>query len=151
MNTKKCTSCLEEKFLSEFYTRKDRNSYVAACKPCTVKNNYRYRDKENQKVYKADYHKKNLPRKLRNDLKKYGLTLDKYNQMLEKQNKCCAMCKISPSTNKRLSVDHNHTTGDVRGLLCSNCNFILGLAKDSISVLRSAVYYLEQYEKTTSI
>ena len=147
MNTKKCTSCLEEKPLNGFYPRKDRNSYVAACKPCTIKNNYRYRDKEHQKVYKADYHKRNLSRKLRNDLKKYNLTLDQYNKMLEKQNKCCVMCKLTPDVNKRLSVDHCHKTGKVRGLLCNNCNFVLGLAKDSIEILKNAIVYLEQYEE----
>jgi hypothetical protein len=146
MTTKKCTSCKEEKPTSEFYVRKDRNTFVSACKTCTIKNNFTYRDKEHQKAYKADYHKNNLPRKLRNDLKKYGLTFDQYNQMLDRQNKCCAMCKLPPSANKRLSIDHCHSTGKVRGLLCSNCNFILGLAKDSPAVLKNGAYYLEKYE-----
>jgi len=59
-------------------------------------------------------------------LKKYGITLDQYNTMLEQQNYCCAICKTEP-TNIALAVDHCHTSGKIRKLLCSSCNRCLGV------------------------
>jgi hypothetical protein len=147
METKHCKHCDKTKTVDNFYPRKDRKLYSAWCKHCTVKQNSLYRDKDKQKIYKAKYYKTNkVGRKLKADLKKYGLTLEAYGDMLKQQHDCCAMCQESAPVNKRLSVDHCHRTGKVRGLLCSNCNFILGLAKDSVSVLRNAVSYLEKYE-----
>lgn len=74
---------------------------------------------------------------------RYGITLEDFNVLLEKQNNCCAICKKSVDENKQgLSVDHCHKTGKVRGLLCSHCNFVIGYAKDSIERLQSIINYL---------
>ncbi len=79
---------------------------------------------------------------------RYGLTLDDYNELLKKQGYACAICGTPhyDENGKRLSIDHNHASGfnAVRGLLCSNCNFGLGLFKDSSAILRIAAEYLEQ-------
>lgn len=59
--------------------------------------------------------------------------------------KLCKRCKISKSLeefHKKLSVDHCHKTGKVRGLLCSNCNTAIGLLKEDINVLKNAINYL---------
>lgn len=72
----------------------------------------------------------------------YGISKDEYAAMKERQNQACAICKI-PSQ-KRLVVDHCHTTGAVRGLLCDKCNFGIGLLRESPDVLRSAIAYLCQ-------
>lgn len=72
---------------------------------------------------------------------------DDYNQMLESQNYRCAICGDEGNKENRfrkLSIDHDHKTGKVRGLLCSNCNFLLGQAKDDIGILRNAITYLEE-------
>lgn len=58
---------------------------------------------------------------------RYGVTRDRYEQMLEKQNGVCAICKEECKTRQRLVVDHDHATGQVRGLLCKSCNFHLGV------------------------
>lgn len=74
----------------------------------------------------------------------YGISLDIYNEMFQKQNGCCAICNTHQSELiVSLSVDHCHTTGKVRGLLCSNCNRGIGLLKDSIKILNSAIEYLK--------
>lgn len=79
----------------------------------------------------------------------YGLSLEEYKAMVKSQNNRCAICdgkekRKSPNGKiKRLSVDHDHSTGRVRGLLCSDCNALLGLANDSTSVLLNAVDYLK--------
>ncbi len=75
----------------------------------------------------------------------YGLTINGYDEMLKIQNNCCAICK-RPDTGiertKKLSVDHCHTTGKVRGLLCNWCNQGLGHFRDSPELLTNAVEYL---------
>lgn len=72
----------------------------------------------------------------------YGLEPTEYDSMLAKQNGLCAICNNECSSGKRLAVDHDHNTGIVRGLLCSNCNTSLGGFKDSIDLLKSAIKYL---------
>jgi len=63
--------------------------------------------------------------------------------MFEKQKGCCKICNIHQSkTLKNLFVDHNHETGEVRALLCHNCNTAIGLIKEDTNVLASAIKYL---------
>jgi hypothetical protein len=73
----------------------------------------------------------------------YGITLEDYNFLLEKQNEKCKICNNECPTGKSLAVDHNHETGKVRGLLCKNCNIGLGMFFDNIDFLESAVLYLK--------
>jgi hypothetical protein len=85
-------------------------------------------------------------------LKQYGLDLDGYNALRKKQKYCCAVCKkheedVSQGRAKTpataLHVDHDHVTGKVRGLLCTNCNTILGKCYDDVKILEQAVNYLK--------
>lgn len=79
-------------------------------------------------------------------LRKYGLTLDDYDSLLISQGGTCATCPTRPEENPRgrLFVDHDHTTGVVRGLLCSRCNLALGYVKDDVNILRSLINYLQE-------
>jgi hypothetical protein len=74
----------------------------------------------------------------------YGLDFKDYERMLEEQNGVCAICSSPPPNNRktRLAIDHCHKTGKVRGLLCDKCNRSIGLLKDDVSVLKSAIKYL---------
>lgn len=73
----------------------------------------------------------------------YGISLDDYNDMFKKQDGKCFGCYMSHSELKRgLLVDHNHSTGKVRGLLCDNCNKALGCVKDNVSILGNLITYL---------
>lgn len=72
---------------------------------------------------------------------KYGLSHETYLLMLQKQNGVCAICGQPPGQ-RALSVDHNHETGKVRGLLCASCNQGVGNFRDSIVLLRKAETYL---------
>ncbi|QIG70616.1 putative recombination endonuclease VII protein [Rhizobium phage RHph_I1_18] len=97
----------------------------------------------NQRRYKED------SAKFRNwDLRsKYGITLDQYNEMFEKQNGCCYICnKHDDEQYYRLSVDHNHDTGKVRKLLCSACNKSLGLLKEDVSTLERMINYINEHK-----
>ncbi|SRR5581483_9526005 len=78
----------------------------------------------------------------------YGLTLEQFQSHEDMQGGVCAICCGPPVTRKRLDVDHNHTTGRVRGLLCSNCNTTLGRVGDTYEDLQrwttQALSYLYQ-------
>ncbi len=96
------------------------------------RNKRRYKEKgaQDREVWRDTYYRKN-----------YGITLEQYNTMLITQNNVCAICKLTCS--RRLSVDHCHKTGKVRGLLCIKCNRGLGNFNDEISRLKAAVNYME--------
>ena len=82
----------------------------------------------------------------------FGITLEDYNRMLERQGGVCAICGKPERQSwrkgrapKKLTVDHDHETGQVRQLLCQKCNSILGYAEDSVLTLLEAVSYLRRH------
>lgn len=86
-------------------------------------------------------------------LSNYGLSVEQYHEMLEKQNYSCKICRgHEDSFRVRMSVDHDHSccAGTkscgkcVRGLLCSSCNMMLGNAKDNLEILQRAILYLNE-------
>ena len=110
---------------------------------------YRAKNREKIRAYGRQW-KKNNPTTSNESYKRlYGITEEDYLRMLKEQNEVCKIC-LKPETAKakdkvkRLSVDHCHTTGKVRGLLCDNCNKALGCFKDSISNLENAIKYLKE-------
>jgi hypothetical protein len=78
-------------------------------------------------------------------LSKYNLTPEQYEQMLEAQNRQCAICRRNDPGDKAIKhfhVDHNHITGQVRGLLCARCNKGLGMFEENVVSLENAIAYL---------
>lgn len=124
----KCVKCNNWKLPSEFYkSSRDWNGIKTTCKNCGV---------EHHREYMYVYNIK----------RKYGISIYEYETLLIKQNGVCAICKnkkLSSKKNGRLCVDHNHESGEIRGLLCSNCNTALGLMKDDINSLKMAIEYLK--------
>jgi hypothetical protein len=97
------------------------------CSPC-------YNKARNQGDYRLNTHLRT----------KFGITLDDYNRILEEQDGRCSICDTTAcSTGQRLSVDHCHDTGAVRGLLCRRCNAGCGQFNDSPDLLRKGADYLE--------
>jgi len=107
-------------------------------------------NKESWAAYMREFRKKNPASCKRSDLKKrFGISLETYNEMKEKQEHVCAICgqpetAIDHRTKKLrdLAVDHCHTTGEIRGLLCTRCNTAIGLLQDDVDLLAKAVSYL---------
>lgn len=137
---KRCPRCEQTKPLDEFY-RRGETGVGGWCKDCVKA--------DRKAVYAADPEPIKArvrarveaePRKVRDEVLRrlYGITLDDYEAMLDRQGGHCATC---PST-ERLGVDHCHESGVVRGLLCNRCNLVLGMVGDDPVVLEAMVGYL---------
>ena len=137
---KKCTKCGIEKPLSEFQKRNDRPAgYHSNCKECKRKARIFWGLKN--KKHLQEYNKKS---KLKI---KWGLTPEQFLDMQIKQKNVCEICKNSFKNSKDTHIDHCHKTGNIRGILCAHCNHGLGKFKDSIDILKSALKYLQKYNK----
>lgn len=75
---------------------------------------------------------------------KYKITLTQWEGIFTDQGSCCAICKGTRPLAKNWNTDHNHITGNIRGILCAPCNWILGLAKDDQTILQTAIDYLRK-------
>src|SRR6266404_5471624 len=97
------------------------------------------------KLANPDHQRTDAARKTKRNcrLKQYGLTVERYDEMLVSQGGVCAICG-EPPEEKLLHVDHDHVTGKVRGLLHGSCNRALGMMRDSADLLRRAAAYIEK-------
>lgn len=96
---------------------------------------------ENNKEYRKQYIKNyNRQRKL----KSYGLTTESFDKLFKSQDYKCAICLTDTPTKKGWCIDHCHSTGQVRGIVCDYCNLMLGYAKDNTTTIRNAITYLEK-------
>ena len=81
----------------------------------------------------------------------YALTLDAFHAMVAAQGNRCLICKRAPEHDETLTVDHDHTTGEIRGLLCGPCNRGLGSFGDNASRLRTAIEYLARFDRSREV
>lgn len=94
---------------------------------------------------------KNKQQKRIKDLKRlFNLTPEQYDAILSEQGGVCSICKTPPK-GKHLAVDHCHTTGEIRGLLCNDCNIGLGYFQDNPDYLLAAITYLTHYKNMARI
>lgn len=96
------------------------------CRPCELAHSRELRDRNHDAIVCA----------------RYGLRPGEYGLIKEAQAGVCAICQRARGARRRLSVDHNHATGEVRGLLCSPCNQLLGHARDDPEFFLRCVAYL---------
>lgn len=108
-----------------------------AVKVAARKKEYRERNVDRLRVYGRLWHR----------FRKYGLTREAFSAMLEAQGGVCAICKRPPHGGRGgvLCVDHNHSTGKVRALLCHHCNMVIGYAEEDIARLLAMVEYLRAH------
>ncbi|CAM6003930.1 unnamed protein product [Sphagnum balticum] len=96
---------------------------------------------------KSEYHKVRQQTKKPYLMRKFGITLDTYNNMLAAQDNKCAICGIHKDMLDRpLGVDHNHYTLKVRGLLCNPCNVSFGLLRENTKIMKAMIAYADRYE-----
>jgi len=75
----------------------------------------------------------------------YGLTKEQWFGLFERQGNRCGCCgRTEPASKRGWHVDHDHTTGKVRGIVCHGCNMMIGAARDSVDVLASGIDYLNR-------
>ncbi len=140
-NQKKCGTCKKVLPLSSFYKLKSGSNGVGSrCKGCDNKARRRYyEDNKTQcAVLQREYSLKS----------KYGITIQNYDDLLKSQGGSCAICESTDAGSYGLNVigsfavDHCHSSGVIRGLLCNRCNRAIGLLKDDPYTLFKAVDYL---------
>lgn len=142
---KRCRDCGKVLPAEEFYYNGRYRSSV--CRACTLKKRkdgwIKNKEKRN-KTRRGGYTPlKNKDYVLRS---KYGMSLDEYNNRLVNQNSKCAICgSEDPKGKGGFVVDHCHSTGAVRGLLCSPCNLAVGLTYESVSTLEAMIRYLQKH------
>lgn len=142
------------------YMRRYRQKHPARAKAYAKKyrethaekiSGWKRKDRENNKdailertrKWRATNPEKMVSQRLR---QRYRLSKLDYEKLVKAQNGVCAICGNSPNGH-HLFIDHNHETGTMRGLLCRNCNFGLGLFDDNIDSLLKAAQYLMDYKK----
>lgn len=146
---KTCGVCRTEKPLTDFY-KDTRRGHGSRCKDCTRIATAAWRNKDRAKYNESERRRySGSTVKWEQHIKrKYGITAAVYEEMMARQNRSCAICKRSAvELGKTLAVDHDHVTNAVRGLLCAECNRMLGCAADVPSRLVSAAEYLINAEQ----
>lgn len=134
IHEKKCSRCKEIKSLSEFSKDKQHwSGHKSACKVCASKDFYTWKSKNLEKSRLSD--------RKRHYIRTYDLTTELAEQLVQNRvGECCICGSVSP-----LVVDHCHTTGKVRGLICSACNSVLGYSRDNIKTLENSIKYLKDF------
>lgn len=170
-----CKKCNTNKSVTEFYKRSAAVDGLANyCKACSLEYDRKHRPRKykpfdrNAEERPCRKCERPIPRgnsycndcqyvyQSARQIRRYGITPDQYLAILKKQGYVCAICKKPEKANKRLSIDHDHSCCNfdgnhracgncIRGLLCSSCNRILGLALDSDQTLLNAANYLKRF------
>ena len=139
-----CRSCFLKAYNTadlELFQKAKRSKYGRdnKCKKCKQK-------KEQASESYLKYKTKQSKEAKRNNtyMRKYGITLDTYNEMYTEQSGCCKICNEHYD---KLHIDHDHNTNRVRGLLCGLCNRGIGCLKDDVLRLQEAINYLNDNEE----
>jgi hypothetical protein len=159
MENRKCTKCGEEFPATREYFypfKQGKYGLSSRCKACHKAYTYEWRANNRDRLNASvkERFSKNRGQQKHYQLKyKYGLSIEEYEAALQKQAGVCAICgcmeteKHQNGTVKKLNVDHNHETGQVRGLLCSRCNRVIGYTKENKELLKSIVDYLRYWSE----
>jgi hypothetical protein len=119
----------ESKSYQQLYYLKNRDKVMARSKKWAEENK-----EQKQRNARSSHIKKS-----------YGITLEQEQDLKNKQDNKCPICKTELGIGHKTHIDHCHTTGKVRGILCHACNVLLGHARESVDILKSAQKYLKKY------
>lgn len=131
---RKCPKCNETKIIEGNYCWTKRDGWYTYCNDCLkAKNKLRTSEIRRKWHIKA----------------KYGIEYNEFEEMIKKQEGKCKICESDLELRTGgFAVDHSHSTGGVRSLLCTSCNTVLGHAKDNISVLEKMIVYLKHHNSS---
>lgn len=134
----------EQKAYHREWYLKNRERILARSKEYHADPVNKERDRKVRAKYRAE--NKDKVRKQLRELKlrrDYGITYDRYTEILHAQNACCAACLL-PANGEVLCVDHDHDTGEVRGLLHRTCNLLVGQIENHVGSIRNVVNYIDE-------
>ena len=169
-----CSKCKIEKSFDEFYKNKNApDGHRYWCVPCTNSSNdgwyannkikrkkslqeWRNKNPELIRELQKNFHRRN---RVKEKLKRYGISIDIFNSLLSKQNNKCKICPRVLDSHDKIHtphIDHDHSCCKgprscgkcIRGIICHSCNQVLGHCYDDVNILKSASSYLEEYAKT---
>ena len=138
--TKTCCTCKIEK--EDFCFTKNKNTFdglTNQCKECRKK--YNERNKDRDALYRATHKYNKKSQHLRYY---YGISIKEWEKLIEDQKGICPICREYLLEDRKSHLDHCHKTGKIRGILCSKCNYLLGVAKDDTVLLKRAIKYLKR-------
>ncbi len=140
---KTCTMCGEIKPISAYRSRGGSMAHLlrSRCNTCLYKEHKRWAEENPERI--QAYREKDSWT-LAKRCARRGISPEQLVDRYERQEECCAICKKEIELIDS-AIDHNHATGEFRGILCKQCNRALGMFNDSPAVLRSAVEYLEAF------
>jgi hypothetical protein len=157
---KRCACCKTEKPAECYYRDRSKpDGRYVTCKDCASAQRKASRlrriaeDPEGQAELRRKYvrtYRERHPERVKEQYrkqgyrKKYGMTVEQYEAILESQHGVCAICR-NPESGRALAVDHDHTSGGVRSLLCSKCNTAIGLLQDSPELADRVADYLRSH------
>jgi hypothetical protein len=154
MNKKRCCSCNQDKELSEFNKNRSRSDGLQPqCKTCARETNKKSyaKNTEAHRERNRNYHSNNREKLNKKKRKyvvkyKYGLTPEQELEILKLQENKCAnpRCRKELTNTKHTHIDHCHSTGKVRGILCRECNLALGFVFDNPELLQGLIEYLNR-------
>jgi len=138
-----CYKCNKVKPETEFYLEPrntGRNGRYSACKECSKNKTFKYKELNRDKV--------RLQQRISKRKKLTNFTNEMFESKLMAQENLCAICKTdTPGGRGSFHADHDHATGQARGVLCHNCNIALGNFKDNPEILQAAIEYLKKYSE----
>lgn len=146
LGSKSCNTCRDVKPLSEFniINKKTNPRPDYYCRSCRSEYRKKWYDERGGKEKQNKYWFGGAKEKSRWERiqREYNLSRDEYDALLTSQNNKCAICQTEKPEDRHFDVDHDHTTGRVRGLLCNRCNRGLGYFNDDFTLIRTALNYL---------
>ncbi len=147
-----CFTCRQELPATDFHVcRQRKTGRHGQCKKCKAEYIKQFKTPafraKRQEAYRKKKQEDPLYCRRASLMSRYGLTLADYGRLVEQQKGTCAICGQSGDDKDRvfLVVDHDHSTGEIRGLLCDLCNTGLGRFRDSLPLVASALIYLRAY------
>lgn len=151
---KTCAKCGEDKPATPEYFVRNGKVLHSYCRPCYRAYRTQWREDNLDRARKAEreWRARNPDKiKAKSEARataRLGMPPEAYDNMLEAQYGECCICTLPAEDNgKRLAIDHDHASGQVRGLLCSECNLALGLFKDDPGIVLAAAVYLMSFKR----
>lgn len=149
MMNRTCRKCGVVARIEDFHKNKTYAcGHASICKICHRRAGKQYREANPDR--EKNYRRENRPLLLRQYrarklLRKYGMSPAQFDEKLVQQGGKCAACEKVLSGSRRPPVDHNHLTGEIRGILCNGCNLALGLLRDDADIVLKLAEYRKRY------